>query len=47
VELNGALFDILPDGSLLAIRRGKEESEITHYDIALNFDQELRAKVGK
>jgi serine/threonine-protein kinase len=43
----GGLFDILPDGSLLTIRRAAAETEVSHFEIALNFDQELRAKVGK
>jgi len=47
VELSGTPYDILSEGRLLAIRRGPEEGEITHYDLALNFDQELKAKVGK
>jgi serine/threonine-protein kinase len=47
VENSSTPYDILPDGRLLAIRRGPEEGEITHYDLALNFDKELKAKVGK
>ncbi|HEX3111952.1 MAG TPA: hypothetical protein VHU20_01665, partial [Candidatus Eisenbacteria bacterium] len=43
----GGLFDIMPDGSLLTIRRAAAETEVSHFEIALNFDQELRAKVGK
>jgi serine/threonine-protein kinase len=43
----GGLFDIMPDGSLLTIRRAAAETEVSHFEIALNFDQELKAKVGK
>lgn len=47
MELTSTPYDILPEGRPLAIRRGPEEGEITHYDLALHFDQELKAKVGK
>ncbi|HZV91108.1 MAG TPA: hypothetical protein VFF34_03750, partial [Candidatus Nitrosocosmicus sp.] len=43
----GGLFDIMPDGSLLTVRRAAAETEVSHFEIALNFDQELKAKVGK
>jgi serine/threonine-protein kinase len=46
-DFMGTPYDVLPDGRLLAIRRGSEETEVTHYDLALNFDQELKAKMGK
>jgi hypothetical protein len=39
------LCDILPDGRLLAIRKGQDEDEITRYDVALNFLEELKGKL--
>ena len=47
VEFGGVLYDVLPDGRLLTLRRGPEEAEIDRYDIALHFDQELKAKFQK
>ncbi len=38
------LLDLLPDGRLLAIQKGEGEDEITRFDVALNFDQEIRGK---
>lgn len=39
------VYDVLPDGRLLAIRRGAGENEATRYEVALNFNGELKAKV--
>ena len=39
------LVDILPDGKLLAIQKGEGEDEITRFDLALNFFDELKAKM--
>jgi hypothetical protein len=39
------LCAVLPDGRLLAIRKGQEEDEITRFDVALNFLEELKAKL--
>jgi len=46
-EGGAALFDLLPDGKLLVIQKGEGEDEITRFDVALNFFEELRAKMGK
>lgn len=37
-------YDVLPDGRLLVIRRGAEEDDVTRYEVALNFDEEVKAK---
>jgi serine/threonine-protein kinase len=39
------LFDVLPDGRLIGIRRGEGEDDITRYDVVLNFTQELTRRV--
>lgn len=38
------LYDILPGGKLLAIQKGEGEDDVRRLDVALNFDQELRAR---
>jgi serine/threonine-protein kinase len=38
------LFDILPDGRLLAIQKGEGEGEITRFDLTLNFFDELKQR---
>ena len=43
-EGGGALFDLLPDGKLLVIQRGEGEDDLTHFDVAFNFFEELRSK---
>jgi len=40
-----ALADLLPDGRVLAIQKGEEEDELTHFDITLNFFDELKARL--
>jgi dipeptidyl aminopeptidase/acylaminoacyl peptidase len=47
VEMGAPLYDLLPDGSLLVIRRGAEEDDVTRYEVALNFDEEVKAKFRK
>jgi serine/threonine-protein kinase len=47
LEFAGAPYDVLPDGRLLTLRRGPDEGEIDRFDIALHFDQELKAKLPK
>jgi Tol biopolymer transport system component len=38
------LYDILPGGNLLAIQKGDGEDDVRRLDVALAFDQELRAR---
>jgi Tol biopolymer transport system component len=44
-DMVAATWDILPDGRLLAIRKGVGEDDTNLYELALNFDEELKAKV--
>ncbi len=39
------LIDFLPGGRLLAIQKGEGEDEITRFDLALNYFDELKAKL--
>ncbi len=41
----GAYFDLLPDGSMVAIRMGEEEGEVSRIEVVLNFFEELRQKM--
>jgi hypothetical protein len=45
--VNPNSWDILPDGSLLAIQRGQGEDEVTQYNIVLNWLNELRLRMAK
>ena len=47
LHVNANEWDILPDGRLLAIQRGEGEGDITHFDIVLNWSQELREQMTK
>ena len=40
-------WDVLPDGRILAIQRGEEEDDITHFDIVLGWTRELREQMAK
>ena len=40
------LFDLLPDGQLIGIRKGEGENEITSFDITLNFFDELKRRMA-
>jgi len=37
----------MPDGSLLAIRKGEGEDDITSFNVVLNWFDELRARMTK
>ena len=39
------LGDLLPDGRVVAIQKGEDEDELTHFDITLNFFDELKARL--
>lgn len=39
------LYDVLPDGHLLAIQKSPGEDEITRFDITLNFFEDLKSKM--
>jgi serine/threonine-protein kinase len=39
-------WDVLPDGSLLAIQKGDGEDDITTFNLVLNWFDELRARMG-
>jgi Tol biopolymer transport system component len=45
LRIVSGLVDLLPDGKLLAIQKGEGEDEIKRFDLALNFFDEMRAKV--
>jgi serine/threonine-protein kinase len=47
LRVNPNSWDILPDGSLLAIQRGQGEDEVTQYNIVLNWLNELRLRMAK
>ncbi|HEU5311949.1 MAG TPA: hypothetical protein VFV24_10890, partial [Candidatus Eisenbacteria bacterium] len=38
------LFDSLPGGGLVAVRKGEAEDDITRYEVVLNFDEELKTR---
>jgi hypothetical protein len=40
------LFDLLPDGQLLGMRKGEGGNEITSFDITLNFFDELKRRMA-
>ncbi|HET9253121.1 MAG TPA: protein kinase [Candidatus Eisenbacteria bacterium] len=39
------LFDALPGGGMVAIRKGDAEDDITRFEVVLNFDEELKTRV--
>lgn len=39
------LLDLLPDRRVVAIQKGDEEDDLTHFDITLNFFDELKARL--
>jgi len=41
----GGLYDILPDGRLVAVQKALAESEIRRFDITLNFFEDLRSRM--
>ncbi len=41
----GAYFDLLPDGSVVAIQMGEEEGEVTRVEVVLSFVEELKQKM--
>jgi len=41
----GRLFDILPDGRLLAVQRAEGEDELNHVDVVLDFFAEMKQKM--
>ena len=44
---SSSLFDLLPDGNLLVIQKGEDEDDLTRFDVAFNFFEEMRAKLRK
>jgi hypothetical protein len=36
------LFDALPGGSMVAIRKGNAEDDVTRFEVVLHFDEELK-----
>ena len=42
-----SLFDLLPDGQLLVIQKGEGEDDLTRFDVAFNFFEEMRTKLRK
>jgi Tol biopolymer transport system component len=47
LRVNLADWDILPDGSLLAIQRGEQEDDIREFNLVLNWMTEFRERMGK
>jgi len=45
VGTGGALYDVLPDGRLLAVQAREGEENPTHLDLVLNFSQELKRRM--
>jgi len=41
----GALYDVLPDGTLLVVEAGEGEENPTHLSLVLNFSQELKRRM--
>jgi hypothetical protein len=40
-----SLFDILPDGRLVAVQQGEEEQAVTQVQLALHFDEMVKKKL--
>jgi serine/threonine-protein kinase len=47
LRVNLSQWDILPDGSLLAIQRGEQEDDIREFNVVLNWMTEFRERMGK
>jgi len=45
LRIGNSLIDLLPDRRAVAIQKGDDEDELTHYDITLNFFDELKARL--
>jgi len=39
------LFDALPGGGIVAVRKGDSEDDVTRFELVQNFDQELKARL--
>jgi hypothetical protein len=39
------LFDMLPGGGMVAVRKGDTEDDVTRFDLVLNFDEELKSRL--
>ncbi|TMQ56832.1 MAG: serine/threonine-protein kinase [Candidatus Eisenbacteria bacterium] len=44
-RLGAALYDILPDGRLIAVQKGPEEQNPTQANVILNFDEVLKERM--
>jgi eukaryotic-like serine/threonine-protein kinase len=44
LRVAGLLYDVLPDGNLLLIQKAEGEDDVGRLDVALGFDEELRAR---
>jgi Tol biopolymer transport system component len=38
------LFDALPGGGMVAVRKGDTEDDVTRFELVLNFDEELKSR---
>ena len=38
------LFDALPGGGMVSVRKGDAEDDVTRFEIVLNFDEELKTR---
>jgi len=45
LQVATSLIDRLPDGRAVAVQKGNDEDELTHFDITLNFQDELKARL--
>jgi hypothetical protein len=41
----GGLWDLLPDGRLVAVQMGEDEEAVTQVKIALHFDEVVKQKL--
>ena len=47
LRVNPYSWDILPDGRLLAVQRGRGEDEVREFNIVVNWLSELRQRMAK
>ena len=47
LRVDPSLWDVLPDGRVLAVQRGEGEDDLTSFNIVLNWFDEMRGRVSR